>query len=195
MKRLLFIIPVIIILSGVFLIKVYADNSNAIKKGAVMQDKKVLVAYYSYSGNTKSIAQKIQNQTGGDIFEIKTVKEYPKNYNEVVEQAKKEKASDFKPELQSKVDNLKDYDVVFIGTPVWWYTMAPALKTFISENDLSGKTIVPFCTHGGGGESSTYTDIAKLAPNSKTVKGFSVYENGSASTDKDIQNWIKSLNL
>ncbi len=195
MKRLLFIIPIIIIISGVFLIKVYADNSNAIKKGAVMQDKKVLVAYYSYSGNTKSVAQKIQNQTGGDVFEIKTVKEYPKNYNEVVEQAKKEKASDFRPELQSKVDNIKDYDVVFIGTPVWWYTMAPALKTFISENDLSGKTIVPFCTHGGGGESSTFTDIAKLAPNSKTVKGFSVYERGSASTDKDIQNWIKSLNL
>ncbi len=191
-----FILLIAFILAGaLFFVKVSADNTNTIKKGAIMADKKILIAYYSYSGNTKSIAQKIQNQTGGDIFEIKTVKEYPKNYNEVVEQAKKEKASDFKPELQSKVDNIKDYDIVFIGTPVWWYTMAPALKSFIAENDLSGKTIVPFCTHGGGGESSTFTDIAKLAPNSKTVKGFSVYENGSSSTEKDIQNWLKSLNL
>ncbi len=195
MKKLWLVIPVIILLSGLLFLKVSADNSNATTKGVLMADKKVLTAYYSYSGNTKSIAQKIQKQIGGDLFEIKTVKAYPSNYNEVVEQAKKEKADDFKPELQAKVNNIKDYDVVFLGTPVWWYTMAPALKSFIAENDLSGKTIVPFCTHGGGGESSTFTDIAKLAPNAKVLKGFSVYENGSSSTENDIQNWIKSLNL
>lgn len=193
MKKLLLIIPIIIAIAGFFFVKVSADNSNYIKKGAYMSDKKVLIAYYSYSGNTKQLAEKIQKQTDADMFEIKTVKAYPSSYNAVVEQAKLEKAEDVRPELQAKVDNIQNYDVVFLGTPVWWYTMAPALKSFISENDLNGKIVVPFCTHGGGGASATFTDIAKLSPNAKVLKGFAVYETSAG--DKEVSDWLKGLDL
>ena len=150
--------------------------------------KKVLVAYYSYSGNTKSVAQKIQEITGGDLFEIKPVQQYPNSYNEIVNQAKSEKAQEFKPELIDN-GNISDYDTIYIGTPVWWYTFATPIRTFLAENDFTGKTIMPFCTHGGGGASSTYADMQKLCPNAKVKEGFTSYENTAKVSD--IQNWIE----
>ena len=194
-KNFLLILIITIIIIGFLYIKVNAENNTYLKKGAVMPERKVLIAYYSYSGNTKYIAEKIQKMTRGDLFEIKTVKTYPKNYNEVVEEAKKEKNSDYRPELQSKVKNINEYNIVFIGTPVWWYTMTPAVKSFITETDLKGKTIIPFCTHGGGGASSTFIDMAKLLPDSKVLKGIEIYERGNASTDKDINIWIENLDI
>lgn len=109
----------------------------------------ILIAYYSHSGNTRSAAEKIQKITGGNLFEIIPSEPYPEGYNAVVAQAKKEKENDFYPELTNN-GNVKNYDIIFIGTPVWWYTMAGPVKTFIKNNDFEGKVIVPFCTHGGG---------------------------------------------
>ena len=153
-----------------------------------LDGKRVLIAYYSYSGNTKVVAEKIQTYTEGDIFEIKTVKKYPPNYNDVVNTAKKEKADEIKPELVDN-GNIDGYGIIFLGTPVWWYTMASPIRTFLSENNFDGKTIVPFCTHGGGGESSTYEDIQKLAPNAKVKAGYTSYERSAKS--EDIKNWVQ----
>ena len=150
--------------------------------------KKVLIAYYSYSGNTKSVAEKIQQITGGDIFEIKTIQPYPMSYNEVVNLAKIEKAQEFKPELIDNC-NISDYETIYIGTPVWWYTFASPIRTFLTEIDFTGKTIKPFCTHGGGGASSTYDDIQKLCPNTTVKEGFTSYENTAKVSD--IQSWIE----
>ena len=157
-----------------------------------MSNKKVLIAYYSYSGNTKRVAEKIQQLTNGDIFEIVPKKAYPNNYNDVVNLAKDEKQKDIKPELTDN-GNVKDYDIIFLGTPVWWYTMASPVKTFISNNDFSGKTIVPFCTHGGGGASSTYIDMQKLAKGAKVTEGYTSYENSAK--DSEIADWINKLKL
>lgn len=168
--------------------KVFANQNKEVN----MNDKKVLVAYYSLSGNTKAVAEKIQRLTGGDIFEITPKTPYPKEYNVVVEQASKEKARDFFPELADN-GNVKDYDIVFVGTPVWWYTMAGPVKTFLRENDFTGKIIVPFCTHGGGGESTTYIDMQKLAPHAKVLQGYISYENSAK--ENDIKNWITGLKL
>ena len=154
-----------------------------------MADKKVLVAYYSHSGNTRAVAEKIKEITGGDLFEIKTSHEYPKNYTDIINQAKDEKEKDFMPELTERVD-ISAYDTIFIGSPVWWYTFASPVRTFLSENDFSGKTIMPFCTHGGGGASMTYSDIARLCPNSDVKAGFDSYENNAK--ESDIQNWINN---
>ena len=118
-----------------------------------MSDKKILIAYYSHSGNTKEAAEKIQSLTGADLFEIKPANEYPKDYNAVVNQAKQEKADDVRPELVS-LGNVKAYDILFIGTPVWWYTMASPVKTFLAENNFDGKIIVPFCTHARNSSAS-----------------------------------------
>lgn len=157
----------------------------------LLQDKKVLVVYYSYSGNTKSIAQKIQQITNADIFEIKTVKPYPSNYQEVVEQAAKEKQTDFRPEIQNSEANIAQYDIIFLGTPVWWYTMAPPVKTFMSKNKFDGKIIMPFCTHGGGGAAATFGDMQTLAPKAKILKGMEIYERGNLNTSSEITKWIE----
>ena len=164
----------------------------SIDKGFIMKDKKVLIAYYSYSGNTKSVAKKIQSLTGADLFEIKPLKEYSKNYNEVVSLAQIEKQNNIKPELVNNGD-VSNYDVIFIGTPVWWYTMASPVRTFLSNNNFDGKIIMPFCTHGGGGASSTYIDMKKLAPKAKFTDGYTSYENSAKI--EDIKNWIKSANI
>lgn len=153
----------------------------------------ILIVFYSYSGNTREIAKEIQKQTNADVFEIQTVEPYPEDYNSVVELAKKEKNNNFKPALKNKVENLQKYDIICMGTPVWWYTMAPPVKTFIDENNLEGKIILPFCTHGGGGESSTFTDMQKLIPNAKFLKGISIYERGSLATHKEIEHWLEQI--
>lgn len=154
-----------------------------------MSDKKVLVAYYSHSGNTRTIAEKIKEITGGDLFEIKTSHEYPKNFTDIVNQAKKEKEAGFMPELTENID-ISPYDTIFIGSPVWWYTFATPVRTFLSENDFSGKTIKPFCTHGGGGASMTFSDITKLCPDADVKEGFSSFENSAK--ESEIQNWINN---
>lgn len=190
MKNLSIIIAVIALaISGV----IFFTRQSVNAEGNKMNNQKTLVVYYSYSGNTEIIAKKIQSQTGADLFKIETVKPYPTGYNEVVEQAKQEKASSYMPELKQKVANLQDYDTVFVGTPIWWYTMAPAVKSFLSENNLSGKTIIPFCTHGGGGCSAAFSDMEKFAPDSKFKKGLVIYEKGNSSTDDEITRWLKSL--
>ena len=155
-----------------------------------MSENKVLIAYYSYSGNTKTIAEKIKDITGGQLFEIKTIKEYPRNYTDVVNLAKQEKEQDIKPELANKID-ISAYDTIFLGSPVWWYTFATPVKTFLCENDFSGKTIIPFCTHGGGGAAETYSDIEKLCPDAEIKTGFTSYQNSAK--ESEIEQWINSV--
>lgn len=156
-------------------------------------DKKVLVAYFSWGGNTKLIAEKIHNQVGGDMFRIETAEPYPTDYNETAYGvAKKQHEEGSKPELKNNGD-VSGYDVIFVGTPAWWYTMAPAVKTFLSENDFNGKTIVPFITHGGGGKYTIADDMAKLANGAKVLTPFVVYENGDANTDKELADWLKNI--
>ena len=166
--------------------KVFANQYKEVN----MSDKKILIAYFSHSGNTKAAAEKIQKITGGDLFEITPKNPYPKEYNAVVNQGKLEKENNVFPELKNN-GNTSDYDIICVGTPVWWYTMAPPVKTFIAKNNFNGKTIVPFCTHGGGGASSTYTDMQKLAPDAKVLAGYTSYENSAA--DGEIKKWLNNL--
>ena len=112
---------------------------------------KVLVAYYSWGGNTKYAAAQIQKATGGTLFEIKPARPYPAEYRECTVQAKKEIQEGFRPELASRVEDIGKYDVIFIGSPNWWSTIAPPVAAFLASYDLSGKTVIPFVTHGGGG--------------------------------------------
>ncbi len=113
-------------------------------------EKKMLIVCYSVSnGNTKRIAQMLQKATGADIAYIDTVEPYTGSYDEIVEQGQREVKRNYRPEIKPMGANVADYDVVAIGTPTWWYTMAPAVQTFLKSNDWSGKTVIPFQTHGG----------------------------------------------
>lgn len=112
--------------------------------------KKLLIVYYSWSnGNTENIAKMLQKETGGDLARIDTVVPYEGSYDDVVSQGQNEVNRGYEPEIKPLNVNIADYDVIAIGTPTWWYTMAPAVRTFLHENDFSGKTVVPFMTNGG----------------------------------------------
>ena len=112
--------------------------------------KKMLVVYYSWSnGNTKRIAEQLTNGTGADIARIETAEPYSGSHEDVVEQGKREVEAGFTPQINPLSVNLADYDVLAIGTPTWWYTMAPAVLTFLTVNDFTGKTVIPFMTNGG----------------------------------------------
>ena len=151
----------------------------------VSAQSKILVAYFSRTGheygvgniskgNTHIIAEMIAEATGADLFEIKTVKKYPSDYKKCTSEASREKALKARPNLANKVDNMSEYDVVFIGYPIWYGDMPMAVYTFIENYDFSGKKIIPFCTHGGSGLSSTDQAITLECPNSPILPGFEI---------------------
>ena len=156
----------------------------------------ILVAYFSHSGNTRYIAEQIHAQVGGDIVEIKTLKPYPKDYDTVVDQAKREQKANYRPELGTTIPNLKSYDVIFIGYPNWWGTMPMALFTFFEKNDFTGKTLIPFCTHEGSYLGRSASDMKALAPRSTILDGLAIRGRSvrNKSTQRDIAAWLAKLN-
>ena len=123
--------------------------------------KKVLVAYFSHSGNTREVARQIGEATGGDLFEIVPATPYPAEYQAVVDQGKKEIAAGVRPALKNPVGDLSQYDVIFVGSPCWWATIAPPVATFLTSCDFAGKTVIPFMTHEGSGMGRSEADIRK----------------------------------
>ena len=155
-----------------------------------LSNPKVLVAYYSWSGNTKEVANAIHKQVGGDLFEIQTVEAYPSEYSETTAQAKKEINEGFRPKLKGSVDNMAQYDVVFIGSPNWWGTIAPAVSSFIEAYDLNGKTVIPFITHGGGGEQNTIRDMTAQCKGCKVKSDGWV---GYGSRTLGVSGWLEDM--
>lgn len=186
-KLLLLILPILLICTGCTFAKTQEPQ------GGFMKDKKILVAYFSWSGNTKYVAEKIHNTVGGDIFRIETETPYPTDYQETgYGIAKKQYEENIKPKLKDNGD-VSNYDIIFIGTPVWWYNIAPAVKTFLSENNFEGKTIVPFITHGGGGKYTIPEDMGKLAKGSKVLSPLVIAGRGDNNLQEEINNWLKEL--
>lgn len=155
---------------------------------------KALILYYSHSGNTRKIAQMIQKEIDCDLVEIETVNPYTGTYNDVVEQGKKEIDSGLTPEIKPLNVDLSIYDTIILGTPVWWYTSSPAIKTFLKSNDLSGKKIYPFATHGGG-PGSTLKDFQKECPEATVYPGIDIYFSGKRMniSESEIRKWTKTI--
>jgi flavodoxin len=152
---------------------------------------KVLIAFYSWSGNTKGLALEIQRQTGADLFEIELTSPYSNNYNTVLEQAQRHQKQQARPAIKGGVDNMASYDTILIGYPNWWASIPMPIATLLEQYDFSGKKIIPFCSHGGGRLGQSLTAIMKLAPNSLLGEALSVHYSGGASINSDITNWLK----
>ena len=168
-----------------------AENT-AVQK-AETEPGKILIAYYSWSGNTRFAAEQIQKVTGGTLFEIKPAKAYPSDYSACVDQAKQECRDEFKPELATKVEDFAKYDVIFVGTPNWWSTMAPPVRSFLAGYDFSGKTVIPFVTHGGGGMARCERDMRKVCPKAAFGKG-GAFSGGSIRNAADTLNkWVDEV--
>ncbi|MDR2651245.1 MAG: hypothetical protein LBC68_02875 [Prevotellaceae bacterium] len=158
-------------------------------------NKKILIAYFSWGGSTREIAKQIQEQTGGDLFEITVTNPYSANYDECVKQAKTEQQTDARPAFKGEVSGMDTYDVVFIGYPNWWGTLPMVLFTFLEKYDMSGKTVIPFCTHGNGGWGRSAGDLKKLCPNSTILEGFAVRGNMAKNSKDDIVKWLQKTGI
>ena len=175
-----------------------ADESETTKKETIdMKGKKVLVAYFSWSGNTREAAHYIAQKVGAGEFEIIREKAYPKEYNACTEDAKAEKEAGERPAIKGKVENMAQYDVVFVCVPVWWYTAPMPVFTFLEQYNLSGKTVIPFCT-AYSGPSSTLRDIVSATPKSDHRDGICIVtkEQGGKDMDKKhgkIDKWLTEI--
>lgn len=158
-------------------------------------ENKILVVYYTHSKNTEKIAELVAEKTGGILLNLEPEKAYPKAYPLVVAQAKVEIMRGSYPKLKTEIPDLDEYDTIFVGTPNWWSTMAPPVKTFLTENDLSGKKVVPFYTHGGGGAGHIVKDIKELCPASQVLDDLGLYGDGGSGAESAVAQWVAKLGL
>ncbi len=157
---------------------------------------KKIVVYFSYTGNTKKIAEQMKGRLHCDTLEVKTVVPYSDNYDAVVNDEHNSQRSNFLPELQKIGVDLKDYDKIILGTPVWWYRPVPAIRAFLSQNDLSGKTIYPFATNAGW-LGKTFEEIKVLCPTAIVKNGLNIkfksYSDQLITKQADIDRWIAGI--
>lgn len=154
------------------------------------QGGNILIAYFSWSGNTRGIAEEIANQTGADLFEIQMTEPYSTDYNTVLEQAQQDQNEQARPELSTHVEDMAQYDTIILGYPNWWASIPMPVASFLEEYDFSGKTIIPFCSHGGGRFGQSLTMIAKLAPEAEIKEGLAVNYSGGTSMADDVSEWL-----
>lgn len=160
--------------------------------------KKLLIVYYSWSnGNTKRIAKALQNATGADMAEIDTVVPYPQDYQATVDQGQREVTKGYQPDIRPIPFNVRDYDAIAIGTPTWWYTMAPAVLTFLKSQDFSGKTVIPFMTNGGW-PGHVISDMKKVCENAEVKFPMEIRfdSNGGDQLEtpqQEIDEWVQSV--
>ena len=156
---------------------------------------KSLVVYFSWSGNTENVAKSIQSQTDSDIFEIKPETPYSDDYDTVVDLAQEEQRNNARPAISGSIDNINDYDVIYVGFPNWWGDMPMILYTFFDTYDLSGKTVALFCTSGGSGLSNTVNEVKSLEPNATVTEGLHIGSGSSSNPDNAVSEWLNDIGL
>lgn len=154
-----------------------------------------LVTDGKLQGNTEYVATVISEATGGALFEIKTLHAYPGSHKALIDAAKKESDDNARPALATHIKNLKEYDVIFVGFPNWWYDMPKPLYTFFDEYDFSGKTVVPFCTHGGSRFSSAIKTIREMEKNATVLDGYAIARDRVGNSREGIVNWLERIGM
>jgi flavodoxin len=190
MKRLLTTITLLLMLANAHV----PAHANAQDKPGD-NGNKILIAYFSWGGNTRIVAGQIRKTVGGDLFEIKTTKAYPTVYRDCTDVAKKEQQANARPELSTRVENMDAYNTIFVGYPNWWGTLPMPLFTFLESYDFKGKTIIPFCTHGGGRLGRSVSDIKKLCPDSTIREGIDINAYVVRNAQNDINTWLRKLEM
>lgn len=170
-----------------------ATENNEENNNLANTDRKILIAYFSYSGNTEIAAKEIQSQVGGDLFEIKR----KGDYSNVSEEAKDEIENNKRPELEEKLDSIENYDIIFVGYPIWHHSTPAPVNTFLESYDLSGKTVIPFATSAGSNIDETLESFKSSYNSDKILEGITIPgSSGNSNSGKEkIKNWITSLDL
>lgn len=176
-------------------------------KERVIIMSKALIVYYSRTGenywngsirniskgNTERIAEFIQKRTGGTLFEVKTVKEYSKDYYECIDDAKAELNSGARPELKAYPESIDEYDTIFVGYPNWWGTMPMCMFTLLERFDFTGKTVIPFCTNEGSGLGSSQGDIKRVCRGADVKSGLSIHGAEAEQSEDKVISWLKKV--
>ena len=185
-----------------------SDEKSSAEQKPAANGKKILVVYFSRTGeeynvgrittgNTAIVANFIAQEVDADTFEIKPAKPYPDEYEACTEIAKRERELNYRPALAANVENLAQYDTIFLGFPNWWGTMPMIIYNFLESNDFSGKTIIPFCTHGGSGLAATEREIAETCPKAKVSDGLAIVgkrcQDEPEAVRADVEAWLKTL--
>lgn len=171
-------------------VAIYVGGEVASKSAIAAEGGKALVIYYSWSGNSETIAQQIQNKTGGDILKLELVKPYSSNYNACVEEWKRERDTGADRELKTRLPNLVQYGTIYICYPIWSSTIPTPIATMLRQNDFSGKFIMPVASHGGGGAGKSALEIARLVPKAKVAEALSLYGTGGDSLSSSLDDWM-----
>lgn len=174
----------------------------------LLKNKKILIVYLSRTKNTKAVAEMIRKEVGGDLVALELVTPYPEHYQTTVNLVAKENETGYLPPLKTKIDSIEKYDIVIVGFPTWGMQLPPPMKSFLSQYDLGGKTVIPFNTNGGYGIGSSFQTIKQLCPKSNVLEGFStkggverdgiffVMEgNREKQVAADVRHWLKKIGL
>lgn len=154
---------------------------------------RVLVAYFTRTGNTRVIARQVRRAVGADLFEFQPAAAYPEDYKETVAQAERERDAGYEPPLERMVANMDGYGTVFLGFPIWGMTAPAVVRSFLSRHDLSGKTLVPFITHGGYGVGQSLSVISRHAPRAQLLEGFSMQADQERETLSQVTRWLGTV--
>lgn len=171
------------------------SNSQNDSSTPAETDSKSLVVYFSWSGNTENVAKSIQSQTDSNIFEIVPATPYSDDYDTVVDLAQEEQRNNARPAISGNIENIEQYDVIYVGFPNWWGDMPMILYTFFDTYDLSGKTIALFCTSGGSGLSNTVNEVKSLEPNATVAEGLHIGSGSSSNPDNAVSEWLNDIGL
>ncbi|MDE7094130.1 MAG: NAD(P)H-dependent oxidoreductase [Oscillospiraceae bacterium] len=166
---------------------------------------KILIVYYSRKGenywngsikniakgNTERVAEFIQKAVGGDLFEVDTVCPYDKDYYKCIDEAKKELHNNARPEIKTYPENFENYDIIFVGYPNWWGTMPMCMFTLLEKYDMTGKTVIPFCTNEGSGMGSSEHDLKKICKGADIKSGLSIHGAESEQSESKVVAWAK----
>ncbi|CAN5331443.1 flavodoxin [soil metagenome] len=175
---------------------------------ATLAPRNVLIVYLSRTNNTKVIAEIIHKNVGGTLVALELATPYPANYQATVQQVVHENETGYLPPLQTKIGNIRQYDVVFVGFPTWGMKLPPPIKSFLTQYDLSGKTIIPFNTNAGYGIGSSFETVTELCPKSNVLEGFTtkggverdgqylvIKEGKAQEAETKVKLWLKKLNV
>lgn len=156
-------------------------------------ESNILIAYFTRTNNTGTIAARIAELTGGTLYRIETVVPYPDDYTECTEVAREELENGTRPELSGTVENMEQYDIVFVGCPVWWGDAPMPIWSFLESDayDFTGKTIIPFCTYASTGRDATLQRIVDLTPNSEHLEGFGT----SGRNTSGVELWLQEIGI
>ena len=156
---------------------------------------KILIAYFTRSGNTEMLADRIQEKTGGTKFKIETVKTYPQDYSGVYDEAMKEQQENARPELKTRVDNMAEYDTVFVGYPIWHGDTPMAVRTFLESYDFTGKKVIPFCSSGSSRPDTSFSSVRASAEGAEILDGFWTRGADVANAADEVNQWIDGLGI